>query len=397
MVIGDGMADYPISRLNGKTPLMAAETPSMDRLAAEGRCGLLKTIPDGSPTGSAVANLSVLGYDPAVYFSGRGVLEAASLGVELSDGDLAFRCNLISIEDRRIKNHSAGHITTEESMELIRYLNNQLGSDDVIFHPGFGYRHILVLKGGSDKITCVPPHDVPGTPVDDVMVRQVSVDGSGTAEKLNRLILASQEILQDHPVNRERADSRKDSANSIWPWSPGKKPRMPTFESLFGLSGAVISAVDLIKGIGKYIGFDIINVPGATGLYDTDYEGKCDAALKALQSVDFVYLHVEASDEAGHEGDVDLKIKTIEYLDQRILSTLLDTIPCLDEPVAIALLPDHPTPCELRSHVRDAVPFVIRFPRLKGDNVSCYNEESCADGCYGLLEGTDFITSLIKR
>jgi len=398
IILGDGMADIPLESLGNKTPLMVAEKPSIDELATMGKTGSLITIPDDMPPGSEVANLGVLGYDIHEVFEGRAVLEAASMGVSIEENDLALRCNLICIEEGKIKNHSAGHITTEESMVLIDTLQKELGSDRIQFYPGVSYRHLLVIKNGVNNVKCTPPHDVPGTPYGEVMVRENDTGKhSGTADLLNSLILESQKILEEHPINISRRDEGKDPANSIWMWSPGKKPNMKTFNELFGIKkGAVISAVDLIQGIGVYAGFDVIKVEGATGLHNTNYEGKAKAAVDALKEVDIVYLHIEASDEAGHEGDVPLKIKTIEYLDRRIVKYVWEETAKMDEDVAIAIIPDHPTPCALRTHTRDAVPFVIYKPGEEGDSVKQYDEFSVREGAYGVLKGNEFIRALLQ-
>lgn len=396
ILLADGCSDYPIEKLGGKTPLMVANTPNIDTLCARSRCGLLKTVPDDMPPGSEIANMAVLGYDVHEVYQGRGVLEAASMGVDLNDNDLAMRCNLICIDETgRIKNHSAGHITTEESHQLISFLNEALGTQDYRLHAGVSYRHLFVVKNGSADIKCTPPHDVPGTAYRDVLVQATNSKGEATAELLNKLILSSQALLSDHPVNKARIAAGKDPANSIWFWSPGYRPNMKTFMELYGKTGAVISAVDLIYGIGAYAGFEAIKVPGSTGLYDTNYEGKAKAAVDALNHVDLVYLHIEASDEAGHEGDVDLKIKTLEYLDQRVVKYLVEETQKLEEPVSIAILPDHPTPCELRTHVHDPVPFMIYNPEKTPDNVQKYDEENVKTGYYGLLKGDGFIKTLL--
>ena len=397
IILGDGMSDYPIEKLGGKTPLMVAKTPYIDKLCATGRTGKLVTVPEDMPPGSEVANLAVLGYDVRKVYQGRGVLEAASMGVQLASSDLALRCNLICIEDKKIKNHSAGHITSEEAAVLIERLNKELGSDRIRFHPGVSYRHLLIIKKGSADIECTPPHDVPGTPFLDVMPKATGRKGKKTANLLNDLILSSQSILNVHPLNRERRDKGKDPANSIWPWAQGYKPKMKTMQELYGVTGAVISAVDLIHGIGVYAGMKSIHVEGATGLYDTNYEGKARAALDALKEVDLVYLHIEASDEAGHEGDVDLRIKTIEYLDRRVVKTIMEETAKMDEPVAIAVIPDHPTPCDVRTHTRDPVPFIIYRPGDTPDDVNEYNETSVENGYHGTLEGNEFMKAFINQ
>ena len=396
IILGDGMSDYPMDRLGGKTPLMAANTPNIDALCAKGRTGKLITVPKDMPPGSEVANLSVLGYDVRKVYQGRGVLEAASMGVELKPKDLAMRCNLICIEDKKIKNHSAGHITSEEAEVLIERLNKELGGKKIQFYPGVSYRHLLVVKKGVNDIHCTPPHDVPGTPFKDVLVKHTSKKGFKTADLLNDLIHASQSILNIHPLNRKRKSEGKDPANSIWVWAPGYKPKMKTLQELYGISGAVISAVDLIKGIGMYAGMKIISVEGATGLYDTNYEGKAQAAVDALNETDLVYLHIEASDEAGHEGDVDLKIKTIEYLDNRVVKYIMEETTKMSDKVSIAILPDHPTPCEVLTHVHDPVPFIIFHPGEAPDEVKEYNEVSVEKGYYGILEGEQFIKTLLS-
>jgi 2,3-bisphosphoglycerate-independent phosphoglycerate mutase len=398
IILGDGMSDRPIESLGWKTPLMVADKPNIDSLCSRGRSGKFVTVPPGMPPGSEVANLAVLGYNPAEVFQGRGVLEAASMGVELDSNDLAMRCNLICIEGGKIKNHSAGHISTEESHELIETLNREMGSDTMFFHPGVSYRHLFVLKNGSDAISCTPPHDVPGTDFASVMIRVLKPEGEKTAALLNRLILTSQMILKDHPVNRKRLSEGKDPANSVWFWSPGHKPKMKTLSEMYGVKGAVISAVDLVKGLGIYAGMDVIEVEGATGLYDTNYEGKAGAAVAALKGgYDFVYLHVEATDEAGHEGNVDLKIRTIEYLDRRVVKFISEETEKMDDDVAIAITPDHGTPCDIRTHVHDPVPFLIYHPGEEPDSVMHYDEVSAESGSYGTIKGDTFIRTLLNR
>ena len=397
IVLGDGMSDQPEIKYGGLTPLMAANIPNIDKLAEMGRSGLLKTIPERLHPGSEVANLAVLGYDVEAVFEGRGVIEAASIGVQLDEGDLALRCNLICIADQKVKNHSAGHISTPEALELIHFLDENLGNESVKFYPGVSYRHLLVIKGGNKSLRCIPPHDVPGTPVSEVLPSSMNGTGEPTAQLLLDLIQKSRQLLENHPVNLKRKAEGKDMANSIWPWSPGYKPAMKTLKEMYGIeTGAVISAVDLIQGIGVYAGLDVIKVEGATGLYDTNYEGKAHAAVEALKTHDFVYLHIEASDEAGHEGDYDLKLKTIEYLDHRVVKYLMDEISKMDEPVAVAVLPDHPTPWKLKTHTRDAVPFLIWYPGIQPDKVDRYDEAAASKGGYGVLESSQFMQELLK-
>jgi len=390
----DGAADYPIDELGGKTPLMVANKPNIDSLAKKGKCGLLKTIPENFNKGSAVANLSILGYDPLIYFHGRGVLEAAAMGVKLNIKDVAVRCNTLCVEDSKIKNYSAGYISNKESAELIKAIDKKLGNDKIKFYPGVSYRHLLVLKEDySEDVECMPPHDHQGEEISKLMVKAKSKKGEKTAALLNKLMLDSKAILEKHPVNLKRVEQGKDPANMIWPWSPGKKPEMKRFQELYGIKGAVISAVDLVKGLGIYAGFDVINVEGATGLWNTNYEGKADACIKALEAHDFVYVHVEAADEAGHEGNLKLKIKCIEDFDKRLLGRVLEN---LKEDVCIAVLPDHLTPVKVRAHVSDPVPFLIYKPGEKGDEVERFDEESCKNGSYGLIKGNKFISALLK-
>lgn len=396
IILGDGMADEPIAALGNKTPLQAANIPSIDKVAALGRNGMLDTIPAGYAPGSEIANLTVLGYDVNKVFEGRGSLEAASMGVTIAPGEMAMRCNLICIENDKIKNHSAGHIGNEEATELMLFLEKELGSDLISFYPGVSYRHLFKIKGGNKALKCTPPHDVPGAPFANVMIKPETPEARATADILNDLTLRSQALLENHPVNLKRAAQGKDKANSIWLWSPGYKPEMETLLDTYHLkNGAVISAVDLIKGIGVYAGLEVINVEGATGLYDTNYEGKAQAAIDALRTNDFVYLHIEASDEAGHEGDYELKLKTIEYLDARVVKPILEELSTWDEPVAIAILPDHPTPCAYKTHTISPIPFIIYKPGEVADEVTIYDEFAQQKGSYGLLKGAEFMKALI--
>lgn len=407
IILGDGMADWKVPELGDRTLLQAAHTPYMDELARLGRNGRLITVAPGFHPGSEVANMSVLGYDLPKVYEGRGPLEAASIGIELQPGDMAMRCNIICIEGDHIKNHSAGHITTAEADELVRYLDEQLGNDHIHFYTGVQYRHLLVIKGGNKQIDCTPPHDVPLKPFRPLLVKPLadeteSSDGrmtpQQTADLINDLILRSQELLRNHPVNLRRMAEGKDPANSIWPWSPGYRPQMKPFSDRFPQveRSAVISAVDLINGIGYYAGLRRIAVEGATGLYDTNYENKVAAALDALRTDDFVYLHVEASDEAGHEGNIDLKIRTIENLDHRAVGPIYEAVKQWKEPVAIAVLPDHPTPCALRTHTADPVPFLIWHPGIIPDEVQTFDEVAACNGSYGLLKEDQFIEAFFE-
>jgi 2,3-bisphosphoglycerate-independent phosphoglycerate mutase len=419
IILGDGMADLPVERLGGKTLLQYAHKPMMDQLAREGRCGRLVTVPEGFPPGSEVANTAILGYDLNKVYEGRGPLEAASIGYEMADDDFAIRCNIITLEDGKIITHNGGNLETDDARVLIDYLNEHLakpinereGCERVKFITGIQYRHLLVIKGGSKHIVCAPPHDHPNEewrgllvkPEGSVCCDSVATDGKRltpqqTADLINELILRSQELLAKHPYNQAKAAKGERQANSIWPWSGGYRPSMETLMQQYPQvkSGAVISAVDLIQGIGKYAGLRIIKVPGATGLADTNYEGKAQAAIDALEKDDFVFVHVEASDEAGHDGDLELKLKTIEYLDQRLIAPIYNKVMTWDEPVCIAVLPDHLTPVEMRIHVGQPVPFLIWHRGIDPDSVQQYDEVSCVSGAYGLLKLDEFMKTLMS-
>lgn len=399
IILGDGMADWAVKSLGGKTLLQYAQTPYMDLLAREGRTGRLLTVAEGFHPGSEVANMSVVGYNLPKVYEGRGPLEAASIGIDLKPGEIAMRCNLICIENELIKNHSAGHISTEEADVLIRYLQEKLGNERVHFYTGVQYRHLLVIKGGNKQLDCTPPHDVPLQPFRPLMVKALAPEAQETADLINDLIWKSQELLSEHPINQKRKAEGKDPANSIWPWSPGYRPQMEPLSATYPSirKGSVISAVDLIKGIGYYAGLRNIDVEGATGLYNTNYEGKVAAALDALKEEDFVYLHIEASDEAGHEGDIPLKLQTIENLDRRVVGPVYEAVKEWDEPVAIAVLPDHPTPCELRTHTAEPVPFLIYYPGIEPDAVQTFDEVACVEGSYGLLKENEFMNEFMKH
>ncbi len=434
IILGDGMADLPVERLGGKTLLQYAAKPMMDQLAKEGRCGRLITVPEGFPPGSEVANTAILGYDLNKVYEGRGPLEAASIGYEMADDDLALRCNIINLQDGKIITHNGGNLETDDARVLIDYLNETLakainereGCDQVKFITGIQYRHLLVIKGGNKHITCAPPHDHPNEEWRPLLVkpdetastchlerarallacyrrdarsREISsLTAAETADLLNELILKSQKLLEEHPFNKARAARGERQANSIWPWSGGYRPSMETLQQQYPeiKSGTVISAVDLIRGIGHYAGLKIVEVEGATGLADTNYEGKAQAAIEALQKDDFVFVHVEASDEAGHDGDLELKLKTIEYLDQRLIKPIYEHIQQMDEPVCLAVLPDHLTPVEMRIHVGQPVPFLIWHKGIVPDEVQQYDEVSCVSGSYGILKLQEFMLKFMK-
>ena len=394
IILGDGMADHPVERLGGKTLLQYAHTPVMDLLAKEGRCGRLLTVPEGFSPGSEVANTCILGYDLHKVYEGRGPLEAASIGYDMQPDDLALRCNIITLEDGKIKNHHGGHLTTEQGDVLIKYLNQHLGNERIKFITGIQYRHLLVIKGGNKEVDCAPPHDHPNEAWEPLLPK----GDNDTAILLTDLILKSQELLANHPFNIERQKQGKDMANSIWPWSGGYRPQMQTLMELYPQiqRGDVISAVDLIRGIGKYAGLRNIIVDGATGMANTNYEGKAQAAIEALQHDDFVFLHVEASDEAGHDGDLDLKLQTIEDLARRIVAPIYEAVRNWEEPVCIAVLPDHPTPVEIRTHLAEPVPFLIWHRGIEPDEVQTFDEVSCVNGHYGLLRYQEFMNELMK-
>ena len=398
IILGDGMADLPVEKLGGKTLLQFANKPMMDKLAKEGRCGRLVTVPEGFPPGSEVANTAILGYDLNKVYEGRGPLEAASIGYEMADDDLALRCNIITLADGKIITHNGGNLETQDADVLIKYLNEHLGSERVKFITGIQYRHLLVIKGGNKHIVCAPPHDHPNEEWRPLLVKAEIPEAQKTADLLNELILKSQDLLAKHPFNIERAKRGERQANSIWPWSGGYRPSMETLMQQYSeiKSGTVISAVDLIRGIGHYAGLKIVEVEGATGLANTNYEGKAEAAIKALETDDFVFVHVEASDEAGHDGDLELKLKTIEYLDKRLITPIYNKVKEMDEPVAIAVLPDHLTPVEMRIHVGQPVPFLFWYKGITPDDVQQYDEVSCVSGSYGLLKLNEFMQNFMK-
>ena len=398
IILGDGMADWTSERYGGKTLLQHSDTPYMDQLACMGRTGRLITVAPGFHPGSEVANMSVMGYDLPKVYEGRGPLEAASIGVDLQPGDMAMRCNILCVEGDILKNHSAGHITTEEADVLVKHLQEHLGNERIHFYTGVQYRHLLVIKGGNKHIDCTPPHDVPLQPFRPLLVKAEVPDAQETAELINELIFKSQELLANHPLNLQRIAEGKDPANSIWPWSPGNRPQMVPLSVMYPSiqKGSVISAVDLINGIGVYAGLRRIEVEGATGLYNTNYENKVAAALEALKTDDFVYLHIEASDEAGHEGDYDLKQLTIENLDKRVVGPIYEAVKNWDEPVAIAVLPDHPPPCELRTHTAEPVPFLIYYPGIEPDSVQTFDEVACVAGVYGVMKENEFMNEFMK-
>lgn len=377
ILLGDGMADYPLPELQGKTPLQAAHTPHMDRIAAEGTLGLIDTIPAGLTPGSDVANLSVLGYDPTVYHTGRGPLEAASMGVELTLDDVAFRCNLVTLGETTetvMEDFTAGHISSEEARRIVEDLGAELGSPETTFYPGVGYRHLMVYRGGPALLETTPPHDITGRPIAGRLPK-----GEGS-DQIRRLMEHSRVILKNHPVNRDRAAQGKKTADSIWLWGEGRAPAMKPLTARYGIRGGIISAVDLLKGIGVYAGLEVVPVEGATGYTDTNYRGKAEGALAFLKDGDFVFLHVEAPDEMGHEGNIEGKIRAIEDFDREVVGTTLAGLASLGD-FRVMILSDHPTPIELKTHSSDPSPFAI-LSSVDGENAGkggSYNEASAGD------------------
>jgi 2,3-bisphosphoglycerate-independent phosphoglycerate mutase len=380
VLVPDGASDYPLKELSGRTPLQATNIPHMDRLAREGLLGTVRTIPWGMSPGSDVANLSIMGYDPTRFYTGRGPLEAASLGVELKADEVAFRCNLVTVADGRLIDYSAGHITSEEARLLIEDLQKKLGSDNIRFYPGISYRHLLVLHNGAAQARCLPPHDIVGSQI------EASFPSGQGSEELLGLMKASREILEAHTVNQERVREGKNPANMIWLWGQGKAPAMPTFREKYGLTGGVITAVDLIKGIGRYAGLRIVDVPGATGYFDTDYAAKAEYALKVIQEIDFVFVHVEAPDEAGHTRNLQAKMEALEKFDEKIVGYLLDSLEEQEE-FRILLLPDHATPLEIATHVDDPVPFVIFDSTQPRSSTNSFDEVAAEKSNFHLSQG----------
>jgi 2,3-bisphosphoglycerate-independent phosphoglycerate mutase len=395
ILIGDGMADRPVKELGGKTPLMAARTPNMDALAQHGELGTVRTIPKGLPKGSEIANLSIFGYNPKRYYTGRGPLEAASIGVKLGPEECAFRLNLVTLEavggSVIMEDYSAGHISTEEGSEIIRDLDKELGNSIFRFYPGVSYRHLLVWKGKGEQIKTTPPHDITEQEIGPYLPA-----GDGDQE-LVKLMTEAQIILHGHPINMKRREQGKHEANATWPWGQGRAPQLPSFNERFGLKGSVISAVDLIKGIGTYAGLQIITVPGATGYLDTNYQGKAEYGLKALDKDDFIYLHVEAPDEASHNGDLAAKIAAIEAFDEKVVGTICKGMEHKGDH-RIMILPDHPTPLVLKTHTDDPVPFVIydsTKKRLSGTRG--FNEQTAVESGIVIDEGYRLMERFLRR
>jgi 2,3-bisphosphoglycerate-independent phosphoglycerate mutase len=377
VVLGDGMADEPLAELGGKTPLEAARTPNFDRMAQEGACGMLRTIPDGFEAGSDIANMSVLGYDPREYYTGRGPLEALSMGVDLHMDDIAYRCNLVTVTGGVMQDFSAGHISSAEGAALLDTLAPAV--PDVLVRAGVSYRNLLVIRDGKG-CSSTPPHDIVGQPIAGYL------PAGGDAALLDRCMDKSRSIFMDHPVNVARRKAGKSPATQVWPWSGGKRPDLPLFAERYRKKAGMISAVDLLNGIGRGAGMEIIRVPGATGYLDTDYRAKARYALEAIRRLDFLYLHIEAPDEAGHLGSIEEKVKAIESVDG-VVGTILDNFDGV-----VAVLPDHPTPIRVKTHTREPVPFVVRG---KGtDKTRRFTESEARAGKFGMMNATDFLSFL---
>jgi 2,3-bisphosphoglycerate-independent phosphoglycerate mutase len=390
VVVGDGMADYPMAELGEKTPLEAAHTPNMDFMASHGDGGLVRTIPPGMAPGSEVATLSILGYDPLQYYTGRAPLEAASIGVKIAPGEIGYRCNLITHEQGLVKDYSAGHITSEEARVLIEDIDQRLGTDAIRFYPGISYRHLMVIKNTGAAAQAFPPHDIMGRPVD------THLPSGPAGEVIKKLMLDSQELLAGHPVNKKRMAQGKNPATMIWLWGGGTATRLPALQEQFGVTGAVISAVDLIKGIGILAGCQIISVPGITGYLDTNYTGKAEYALRALHDVDFVFIHVEAPDEASHNGKLQDKLQAIEAVDQKVLGILLSGIKEFKD-YKIMILPDHRTPLSLRTHTAEPVPFAIYSSRQKqAGPMQAFSEKAARKGTFQIEHGHTLLREFIN-
>jgi len=393
VLVADGMADYPVKELGDRTPIEAARTPFMDYIAQHGRLGRIKTIPENTSPGSDVANITIFGYDPLKYYTGRGPLEAANMGVELEENDVAFRCNLVTAVNDILEDYSAGHVTTEEAAKLMDFIDKKLGNERFKFYHGVSYRNLLLVKNGSldnlEKAKCRPPHDIAGQSISKNLPQ-----GEG-ADILINLMQESRKILPEHEINHVRVDLKENPANMIWLWGQGKKPAFPSFKEKYGLTGSVISAVDLIKGLGRIIGLEVIKVPGATGYYDTNYEGKADAALKSLEEHDFVFVHVEAPDEAGHNGDLREKITAIERFDQYIVGKILHAYN-EKKNFRILVLPDHATPVSVKTHTSDVVLFGIYGKGITAGNFENYSERAAEKSNFYFENGYSLMDYFIK-
>lgn len=389
LIIPDGAADEPMEELGGRTPFEAARMPNLDWIASNGKCGTVRTVPRNMPCGSDVAILSVLGYDPRKYYTGRAPLEAAAQGLSIALDEWVFRCNFVTIVDGIMEDYSAGHISTEEASALIDELNRQLAGPRVRFHRGVGYRHLMTFKGDCDVET-TPPHDILTQPID-----QHLPIGEG-ADFLRTLIARSTAILQNHDVNNVRRDLGENPATNIWLWGQGKMPQLPVFKELFGVSAAAITAVDLVRGLASLIGWEVINVPGATGYYDTNYAGKGSAAVDALDRLDLVCVHVEATDEAGHNADAKAKVEALESIDKHVIGPVLNRLRAEGDDWRILVLPDHPTPCRLRTHTGESVPFALAGKRIDSVVRASFNERTAAQSDLHVPAGHELMEFFLK-
>ncbi len=393
VLVGDGMADYPLEELQGKTPLEAAKTPHMDYIARNGQVGWARTIPDKMAPASDVANLSILGYDPEKFYSGRGPLEAANMGVKLKEDEVAFRCNLVTCGEDKILDYSAGHISNKEAHILIQALDKHIGADRVKFYPGVSYRHLMVVKDllpSLLKVKCRPAHDITGQSISGNLPR------GKNAKFLIDLMRQAESFLEEHEINKVRVDLRENPANSIWLWGQGKRLSLPKFKDRYGLSGSVISAVDLVKGIGKLIGLEVINVPGATGYYDTDYLAKAKYGLASLENKDFIFIHVEAPDEAGHNGDLRAKLTAIERFDAQVVGQVLGHFQNRTD-FRILVLPDHYTPIPIRTHTSEPIFFALYGRGVPKDTACAFNESAAKESKLNFSQGCELMDYFIKH
>ncbi|MCD5425975.1 MAG: cofactor-independent phosphoglycerate mutase [Methanosarcinaceae archaeon] len=392
VLVGDGMADFPIKEFGGKTILQKANTPNMDYISKHGKCGLAQTVPDGLSPGSDVANMSIMGYDPKIYYTGRSPLEAASMNIQLESEDVAFRCNLVTIENENLKDYCAGHISSKESQKLIKDIDLELGSNDFKFYSGISYKHLLIAKNNTGAtVKCTPPHDIMDEPIKDYLPKGID------DVVLNSLMDESRKILENHPINKKRIESGKNPANSIWLWGQGYAPKMSNFKDLYGICGSVISSVDLFKGIGLNAGLKVIEVPEVKGYLTNNYIGKAEYGIASLKENDIIFIHVETPDDAGHDGDAYAKMKTIEDFDEMTVGTVLEFVLNSDEDYSILVMPDHPTPIEIRTHTNEPVPFAIYSTKYKTpDKVGAFNEVSMKNGSFGTIRAYNLIKMLLS-
>ena len=395
VLVCDGMADEPVEQLGGRTPLEAAKTPFMDALAREGRVGMARTIPSGFTPARDVGNLCILGYAPRQYYSGRGPLEAANMKIPLEEGDVAFRCNLETADGDKLMDYSAGHISSEESAKLIQHIDASLGSEKLRFHPGIQYRHLAVFRDPSRtesllKTACFPPHDIMGWKITEHWPKGPAAEG------LIRLMETSRSLLASHEVNQVRIDLKENPGNMIWLWGQGTQIHLKSFRDRWKVTGSVISAVDLVKGAGRLAGLEVLEVPGATGYYDTNYEGKAEAALKSLKKHDFVFVHVEAADEAGHNGDLRQKLLAIENFDKRVVGTIRQKLEAFKGDVRILVIPDHPTPVAKRTHTADPVPFLLWGKGISANGAESFGESTAKATGWMVDDAHEILPGLLR-